>query len=157
MRTAYWLLRDGSLRYWLLRYWLLTLLLLPIAVSAQGVEIRVEPDLLQVGEEVGIELEGADEEGPGVSLWVHHLPGSQLARASKVDPGASPGRFDWQPARAGLVRLEAQSQDGEVLAQRDLAVRFNGLPYLALGVLLAAGGLLLAGAWTGFRGLFQSS
>ncbi len=105
----------------------------------------VEP---RVGEEVEIRLLAVEEGGKPIRLWAIHRPGSLLEKEEELAFSFSEAR--WRPRRAGLVRLELR-RGAEILASRDLAVRYGSRPRGALPLLIFAAGLLFGGGALGLR------
>ncbi|MEM6725439.1 MAG: hypothetical protein AAF598_15470 [Bacteroidota bacterium] len=127
------------------------LMILALILSALGVQANIElsAEKQRVGEEVTINCSEAV-----ASLVVEYRPGSAIVDTVLLvnDPPAS--SFSWVPKQAGVVALSYTSEGGSSVS-RNVSVRFAGLSYSGILVMLAAGFALFGGATLAFRTLFQ--
>ena len=84
--------------------------------------------------------------GQEVFLRVIYRPNSQTRVVE--DPVLVPegGVVSWTPRYPGIASLSVTDASGAVLAQKDVAIRFAGIPASGIAVMTLAGLLLFGGA-----------
>lgn len=93
---------------------------------------------------------------PGVEVVARYRPNSQTTSREVVGTTGGDGEVSWTPADAGVVSLEARPPGSEeVVARRDVSVRFGGFPASGLLIMSLAALLLFGGAITGFSLLLR--
>lgn len=111
--------------------------------KAQAQEVPGIPGTLRVGEAVELTIP------EGSTLIVTYRPNSSIARSDSLAIGPD-GAVTWTPEQAGVVALAVDA--GPV---RNVSVRFAGVPWLGVLVLLGAGSILFGGAAFGLRRMLK--
>jgi hypothetical protein len=99
----------------------------------------------------------ADEAGrplAGVELTVTYRPGSRVSRSVSLGRTDARGEVTWTPEDAGLASLESA---GERPQSKAVSVRFDGVPWKGLAVMIVAGWLLVGGSIRRFVTILKGS
>lgn len=96
----------------------------------------------------------------GAQLVAVHLPGSEVEKVDEVGATREDGTIEWTPPWPGLVELTASlkrpGEEGKDIVNKTsktISVRFEGLPWQGILVMLFAGGLLFGGMIISYRKL----
>ncbi len=122
----------------------LCLTLLPLRA-----DIVLDPASPQVGEEVKLSFDVAVD-----TLVVSYRPNSAVVRRDTLVNAAADSQMSFKPDQAGVLALSYKDKDGKQVSQ-NVSVRFDGLSYSGLLVMILAGCLLFGGAILAFRTLFR--
>ena len=131
-----------------------TLLSVPSEASSQHTSsnLRLDSNQPEVGDSVEIWLESDPAPARVYELHLEYLPGSQLATQDILTTVTADDHIRWSPEFAGLARLEARDPiHHELIARRDVAIRYRSGSPSGLLVLTLAGSILFAGVGIGLR------
>jgi hypothetical protein len=112
--------------------------------SSLPAQIELSTDEPVAGEAVTITL---DE--PVQDLIITYRPNSSVIRHDTLRAGAPATAFTWTPAQAGVVALAAGD------ATRTVSVRFSGLSWKGILVMVIAAAILFGGAAFAFKTMFR--
>jgi hypothetical protein len=112
-------------------------------LPAAALELAVDPEVPVEGEpsQITVTFDGAPVAGAAVTVL--YRPNSEVSVENELGRTDSYGRISWQPQDAGLVTISAAAAE-ETIA-RDVSVRYAGVPWRGLAVLLLAGFILFGG------------
>ncbi|MBU1701321.1 MAG: hypothetical protein KJ970_08430 [Candidatus Eisenbacteria bacterium] len=109
----------------------------------KALELAVNPEVPAEGEPASITVTWNEAPVAGATVKALYRPNSEVSVENELGTTDSFGRIAWQPRDAGLVSLTAAGA-GETV-HRDVSVRFSGVPWRGLMVLLLAGLILFGG------------
>ncbi len=107
-------------------------------------QIQLSNEKPIAGEEVTIQLEE-----PTNAVAIAYRPNSSVVRRDTLFSDTPTQSFQWIPVSAGVVALSTESYS------RNVSVRFRGLSWQGLLVMLLAGAILFGGVFFAFRVLFS--
>lgn len=125
------------------RYYAIIVLLLS-SPPLPAAQISLSSEQPVRGETVDIQLET-----PDTVLIIAYRPNSSVVRRDTLRSEESTDVFPWTPRRAGVVALSTTT------ASHNVSVRFAGLSWKGLIVMLLAGTILFGGVIFAFRVLFR--
>lgn len=98
------------------------------------------------GKPMTVSLTGA--EAAGASLAVLYRPNSATEKYDEAGPFVldEAGRVEWTPRFPGIATLTVTDSQAQVLAAKDVAIRFSAVPVAGITVMILAGILLFGGA-----------
>ncbi|MEO1435568.1 MAG: hypothetical protein AAFV80_08545 [Bacteroidota bacterium] len=131
-----------------MKKWIILLALCLKAFGAQA-SIELSDEIQSVGQEVTITCSEAVD-----SLAVAYRPGSAIVETVFLVNNPPATTFKWVPEQAGVVALSYTVGSGSSVS-KNVSVRYAGLSYSGILVMLAAGTILFGGATVAFRTLFQ--
>lgn len=110
---------------------------------------QVSPD---VGERISLTFSV-----PVDTLTITYRPNSSVAKTEILVNNPPATTMEWASKEPGLVSLSYLDKSGgnAQRVRRDLSVRFDGISFSGIAVMLFAGIILFGGAATAFRTLFQ--
>lgn len=109
-----------------------------------------------MGSQVEISVLEDGDPLPGTSLSAEYRPNSRTAVIESVGVTDESGVIDWTPSDAGLVRINALSDDSEVpIATIAVSVRYVGFPLSGILTMVIAGIILFGGAGLGMSILMR--
>lgn len=132
---------KGSVKYSLQLVCLISLMVLNYHTLAQ---IDIDPVEPVKGEEVSVRLEN-----PSSFLFISYRPNSTVARMDTIKANPPVNHFIWTPEYAGVVRLSTSD------AARNVSVRYAGVSWTGILVMILAGVILLGGATISMIMLFR--
>ena len=102
--------------------------------------IEISEDILYKDQPVTITT---DE--PVDTIVIIYRPNSQVSSTAYLTSSSPATTFEWTPAEAGVVAIKAGS------ASTNVSVRFPGISWSGIGIMIVAGFLLFGGATFAFR------
>ncbi|MBN2382091.1 hypothetical protein JXQ70_04330 [bacterium] len=131
-------------------FFMIMLLVGPAVMSA---ELICDQDYPVVDQTVLVQLKSTENiDYNMVSLLAEYRPNSATNTTREITDRVRPGVWRFTPQSAGLVQLRAiQNADSvkgrtqNILASKNISVKFNGLPGYGLLVLFTAGTILFGG------------
>ena len=126
--------------------WLVTVL-----VAGTPVQVQVEDAYPTVGVETTVTIAGEY-----AALRVVYQPAAPVAKRVTVSESAR-SVVKWTPTKAGVASVEAVDSAGQVLAKKDVSVKFANTPPAGIAIFVIAGLVLFGGATLSLRSLLRGS
>ncbi len=132
----------------LIRFSGLAILALWTGAPARG-QVVASPEVVTAGERVTLSVSIQDHPEAGARVRAVWRPGSQVAVEQELGLTADDGILHWTPRKAGLVRIEAEVDDGAATVVPDMSmnfgVRYPQVPWSGMVTLVASGLILFGG------------
>ena len=119
---------------------LLSLCTLVLLSNITFANIQISPDILYKDQPATITTET-----PVDTIVITYRPNSQVSTIEYLSASAPATSFEWTPAQAGVVAIQAGG------ASTTVSVRFQGVSWSGIGIMVIAGFLLFGGATYAFR------
>ncbi|MCI4670351.1 MAG: hypothetical protein MRZ79_19595 [Bacteroidia bacterium] len=129
---------------------IITVTLLSWCLGAMG-QFKFSNDAPKVGEKINIEFEKEIDQ-----LIITYRPNSAVEKNENIAIVPASKTVEWTPQNPGVVAIsysvEMEESQGPSM---NISVRYNGLSYEGIIVMIAAGLILFGGAFVAFRTLFR--